>query len=137
MNIFEKQKYGVITILIIINTILTTTSIIYDSKWYIFIMILALSTMMNSFYVVALLINWIYNLFITKGNTYYLYNENDPNLAIFVPCYNETIDELNLTYNSIYNQKYLSNKKILYTICDGNNETSKSVNMGHDGYSKK
>lgn len=127
MNIFEKQKYGVLTILFIINTILSTTSIIYDSKWYIFIMILALSTMMNSFYVLSLLINWIYNLFTTKETTYYLYNENDPNLAIFVPCYNETIDELNLTYNSIYNQKNLSNKKILYTICDGNNETSKSV----------
>ncbi len=127
MNIFEKQKYGVLTILFLINTVLSTTSIIYDSKWYIFIMILALSTMMNSFYVFVILINWIYNLFITKENTYYFTSPNDPNLAIFVPCYNETIDELNLTYNSIYNQKYLSNKKILYTICDGNNETSKSV----------
>jgi chitin synthase len=90
-------------------------------------MILALSTLMNSFYVFALLINWIYNLFVTKENTYYIDNENDMNMAIFVPCYNETIDELNLTFDSIYNQKNLSNKKILYTICDGNNETSKNV----------
>jgi chitin synthase len=129
MNIFQKQKYGIITFLLLINVILSTTSIIYEDYWYVFLMILALSTSMNAIYSILLISNMIYNYYKTRNNTTYTINNNynDINLAIVVPCYNETINELNCTFESIYNQKNLDNNKIMFVICDGTNETSNNL----------
>lgn len=129
MNTFEKQKYGIITFLLFINVILSTTSIIYEDYWYVFLLILALSTSMNAIYSILLVSNMIYNYFKTKNNITYTINNNynDINLAIVVPCYNENISELNCTFDSIYNQKNLDNNKIMFIICDGTNETSNNL----------
>jgi len=49
------------------------------------------------------------------------------NIALIVPCYNETKEELNITFDSIYKQQDFDNNKFLFIICDGTNNTSKQV----------
>lgn len=129
MTTFQKQKYGIITFLLFINVILSTTSIIYEQYWYLFLIILALSTSMNAIYSILLISNMIYNYFKKNNNITYTINKNynDINLAIVIPCYNETINELNCTFDSIYNQKNLDNNKIMFIISDGINETSNNL----------
>ena len=134
MNIFQKQKFIIIGLLFIINIALSTTSIIYEKYWYIFLFILALSTFMNSIYAILLFCHNLYNKLNNKNNNKEYKNNklnnteyNNNNLALCVPCYNETIDELNLTFDSLYKQKSLPNNKILYIICDGKNQTSENV----------
>jgi chitin synthase len=125
MNVFQKQKYLTNSIILTLNIILSILSILYQEYWYIFLIILAMSSLMNSFYAISLIIKKIYDMFYLENNTNY--NYNDKNLALVIPCYNETINELNLTFDSIYKQKNIPNKKIMYIICDGTNKTSDNL----------
>lgn len=118
MNHFANQKIKIIIFLLIINFILSFATIYYENYWYIFIIILALSTFMNSIYAISL---WLY---ILKKKEIKCIDNSKKNLAILVPVYNESEDEIMKTLNSIYNQKELSNNKILFIICDGNKKTS-------------
>ncbi len=132
MNLFSKQKYGIITFILLINILLSSTFIIYDNHWYIFIIFLALSTFMNSVYAILMFSNIIYNkIKLLCGYQEYSYSINNTydnkNIAIVVPCYNENKEELNLTFDSIFRQKNIdNNKKVLYIICDGKNNKTKT-----------
>ncbi len=119
MNIYLKQKLYIISSIAIINILLCITSIIYINYWYIFIIFLSAPAILNS----------IYALFLFMNKTITLQN-NDKNfdintyisksLLIIVPCYNETINELCSTFDSIYTQNNIDlNKKLLIVICDG------------------
>ncbi len=130
MNLFKKQKYSIITFILLINILLSSTFIVYDNKWYIFIIFLALSTFMNSIYAILLIGNYIYSKFkVYCEPISYSINNNisNKNIAIVVPCYNENKEELNLTFDSIFRQKNIEdNKKILFVICDGKNKKTKT-----------
>jgi len=129
MSRFKSQKYLIATFIIILNIILSFLNIFYEKYWYIFIVLLSLATFMNTIYAISLFLNYIYNLF-QKKSIEYNKNFSNKNLVIFVPCYNETIEELRLTFDSIYNQKNLKNNKILFIISDGNlitNENLKTI----------
>jgi len=130
MNIYLKQKLYIISFIITINLILCITSVIYIKYWYIFIVFLSLPAILNSLYALLL---FYYTNFSLNNNTNYYINYDiksyiEKSLLIIVPCYNETIDELCNTFNSIYEQKNIDfNKKLLVVICDGKIKNPESV----------
>jgi len=126
MNRFKFQKYLIFTFIILFNVLLSFLNIFYEKYWYIFIVLLSLATAMNTIYSITLFLNYIYNLF-KKKSIKHNHNCLNNNLVIFVPCYNETIDELKLTFDSIYNQKNIQNNKILIIISDGNLVTNEHL----------
>jgi hypothetical protein len=79
MNHFKKQKIEIIIVLFIINCILSFATIYYQKYWYIFIIILGLSTFMNSIYTILLLLHML-----KKKETKCIDNSKK-NLAIVVP----------------------------------------------------
>ena len=105
MNIYLKQKLYIISFIISINALLTSTMIIYLKYWYIYLIFLLLAPILNCIYAITLLYNKIKSLKYTKNNAILLNNNiNIKSLIIFVPCYNETLDELISTFYSIYEQ---------------------------------
>lgn len=116
MNI-KKQKYIILTILLFINTILSTTFIIYEDKWYIYLFILSLASIINSLNVILIFIN---KIFTNKDDTL-IYRTEPTNIIYLVPCYNESKEELVGTLESINNQISINefDKKLLIIICDG------------------
>ncbi len=108
------QKYICIFILFIINIVLSTTFIYYANKWYVYIFILVLMSIINSFNSILLLIDKM------------LYGDiNHPriqplNYIYVIPCYNESHDELSQSLNSLVNQRTVpGDKRSLLIICDG------------------
>ncbi len=126
MNRFQIQKYIIFSFIISLNIGLSFLNIYYENYWYIFIVLLSLASFMNTLYALSLFLNCIYSFF-NRKKIVSEYDLNYKNLAIFVPCYNETIEELKLTFDSIYKQKKLNDDKILFVISDGNNETSENL----------
>ena len=137
MNIYLQQKIYVMIFIFIINLILSTTMIIYVKNWYVYLIFLMTSPLINSLYALALLSK----LDFKKNNSLnmnYLINTNETNeidkqcknktLVIFVPCYNETLSELISTFESISEQQKIDdNKKLMIIICDGIVKNDESV----------
>ena len=109
------QKYLIIFILLVINFILSFTSIIYTSKWYVYLSILALSpsiSTINTFLILAA--NFRKSIFKQTPTLELTQNQNNLKILEFeyhrlvylLPCYNENEDELTGTINSILNQSY-------------------------------
>ena len=113
------QKYVIILSLIGINTILATNALIYLNKWYIFLIFLALSTIIININIILLLLNKLKNILLEnniKKNIEY----NTKKIIQLLPCYNESKNEMLNTINSLVSQenKY-NNDIILLIICDG------------------
>ena len=53
----KMQKYIYITILALINILLSVTFIIYSNRWYAYLFILALGTTISSFSAIILFLN--------------------------------------------------------------------------------
>jgi chitin synthase len=123
--IIKKHKYFIWIGLFSINAILSTLVTIYDKYWYAFIILLGLSSVINSINVLLIIINKIYKYNLDNSeNLDNLENnvENHPtaHFIYIIPCYNETESEINNTLHSILNQKKLNNDtKKLIIICDG------------------
>lgn len=114
-----SQKVLIFLSWLCINTILIVTSIIYSRYWYIFIVPLSLSTSFNCLSVILIILVRIKNLFFKqrKGDKI---EYSKRSIAFLVPCYNETEEELNYTFDSIKNQTdIMENKKMLFIVCDG------------------
>ncbi len=116
MNL-EKQKYLIISILFIINSILITTLIIFEKKWYVFIIFLFLPSLLYSFSSILII---LYNL-CNKDNNYDIKRDSiGKNYLYIVPCYNESEMELLYTLNSLSQQKVNKlDKRGIIIICDG------------------
>jgi len=113
MNI-KQEKYLILTILFIVNTVLSTTFIIYENKWYVFLFILALASITNSLNSILLI---FYKMFIKKEEKY---RTSDDNYIYLVPCYNESKQELKSTLDSLDRQLlFHKDNKLLIIICDG------------------
>jgi chitin synthase len=110
------QKYICFITLIIINTILSVTFIKYTNKWYVYLFILALGSILNSASSILLIIKKM----LTKNDSSYVYRTNPKKYLYVIPCYNESEEELTLSINSLVNQERIINDVISFIIiCDG------------------
>ena len=116
MNKITIEKYYIICLLVSINLLLSTTFIIYSHYWYIYLVILASQSIINSFSVICLLLKRILFGYIDPE-----INRIEPkNYIYIVPCYNESEEELTNSINSIVLQRTVENdKRMLFIICDG------------------
>ena len=128
--LLKYQKYIIVSLLFTINIILSTTFIIYEDKWYIYLIILALASIFNSINSIG---NILYKM-ITSQNYDIIYRKNPNNYVYIIPCYNESREELEGTLNSLTNQiTTYQDKKMLIIICDGkikgkgNNKTTDKI----------
>jgi chitin synthase len=113
----SSQKYIIISILFTINTILSTTFIIYENKWYVYLFILALASIINSINTILIFLNKIF----TKIDDTLLFRDKPVNLIYLIPCYNESREELVNTLDSLVNQISINkkDKRLLIIVCDG------------------
>lgn len=112
---YKSQKYIFILILILLNSILSFGILFAPNYWYIYILILAPSSILNVWMILNLIIASPTSLLKKKELIY-----NKKNILFIIPCYNESYDELLETIESFYNQMQIHNHdKILTIVCDG------------------
>ncbi len=114
----KLQKYLILLILFITNSSLISTFIVFTNRWYVYLFILASSTLLYSLFSISLLINKLF----TKENKKYDIQREQSGLdyVYLVPCYNESYYELINTFISIlYQRKSVCDKRTLIVICDG------------------
>jgi chitin synthase len=133
MKTISFEKYQIIFLLLLFNILFSTITTIYRKYWYIFIGILASSSLINSINVLLIFKRWILKYINISGNnfgnnsdnnTIYKHNNSYINKSkkyiYVVPCYKETQTELLRTINSLCEQKNVDkHQKILTIICDG------------------
>lgn len=130
--LLKNQKYLILLILFILNSSLISTFILFQNRWYVYLFILASSTLLYSLFSISLLIN---KLFTTENKKYDIQREETGlNYVYLVPCYNESYYELINTFISIlYQRKSVYDKRTLIVICDGivtgkdNNKTTSEI----------
>jgi hypothetical protein len=89
MNLIN-QKYVVILFLFLINLILSTTIVLYEYKWYAFIVFLCIPSIIYSISSLLILFNNLWN----KQHNYDIKREAiNKNYIYIVPCYNESENE--------------------------------------------
>ncbi len=116
--ILKNQKYSILFLLLILNSSLISTFIIFQNRWYVYLFILASSTLLYSLFSISLLVTKLFN----KSNKKYdiQREEQGLNYVYLVPCYNESYYELINTFISIlYQRKSIYDKRTLIVICDG------------------
>lgn len=114
------QKYGIIGILICINTLLSTTFIIYEKYWYAFLFILAIGSSLLAIMSINLIAVAIHK-FLTKPKYSIKYNMKNRTYCYIIPCYNESTEELQRTLDSVSLQQPYSSadNRIIFIVCDG------------------
>ena len=112
--IIKYQKYLIILLLSVINVSLSSTLIIYPNKWYIYLGILSLASIINSFSCILIL-----GYKMIKSNT--IKHRSIPKKYLYIiPCYNESEEELTNTINSIVFQQYINGDiRMMIIVCDG------------------
>lgn len=114
MNI-TVQKYIVLLFLLLVNTLLISTFVIYENKWYAFIYFLAFASFLYSVSVVLIFLSKIF-----ESNNSNVYRIQRRNYIYVVPCYNEGEEELRDSLNSLtYQQVCEGDNRALLIICDG------------------
>ena len=114
MNIIH-QKYIILFILFSINSILSSTFLLYTKYWYIYLVLLALASITNA---ANSLLNLSHRMFVK--NTDNIYRLHPINYTYIVPCYNESEEELRDSINSITTQQHIpGDKRTVIIICDG------------------
>ncbi len=115
----KYQKLLILFFLFIVNSSLIGTFVFYQNRWYIYLVLLASSTLLYSIYSISLIIN---KIFYNNKNTNYdiQREENGINYIYLVPCYNESYYELINTFVSIlYQRKSNNDNRLLVVVCDG------------------
>jgi chitin synthase len=114
MNL-QQQKRLIAFILFCINLLLSTTFLIYQSDWYVYLFILIAASLINAFSVLCI----TGFKMITNDNK----NKDrieSKNYVYVVPCYNESEDELKQSLNSLTLQRTVTgDKRSLLILCDG------------------
>jgi len=110
------QKYLIAGFLFIINLIFSTTFLIYENEWYVYLFVLALASILNSFSVVCILGHKMTALDDNKTKNRFAAK----NYLYIVPCYNESEKELTDSLNSLTLQRVVKNdKRSILIVCDG------------------
>jgi len=116
MQPLKRQKYIILTFLFCINLITVSTFIVYADKWYVYLFILALATVVNASSVLLLLGHKIS----ANPKTIQVYRVKPVNYTYIVPCYNESETELTASLDSLVTQhRLLGDRSSLIIICDG------------------
>ena len=124
----KQQKYLIAFFLFIINLVCSTTFIIYENNWYIYLFILALASVINTFSVFCIAGHKMIAAEPTQPN-----RVDNKNYLYVIPCYNESEKELTDSLNSLTLQRTVNtDKRALLIICDGistgkNNKESTDV----------
>jgi chitin synthase len=117
MNL-KLQKYGIISSIVLLNTILISTFIYYNHYWYAFLFILASESFINSSSVILICLNKFYSFL--KASKLNKIEHTPKNYIYLIPCYNESEEELTNSINSLSFQKNVfKDNKLLFIICDG------------------
>jgi chitin synthase len=123
-----KQKNYLISFILSINILCIILASIFTKHWYVFLILLGLSTSINTINIGLILGYLGYNKLKCNNKQQHHHdilpiknNSNYNKKCLYVlPCYNENKDELLNTINSIIKQTNVSNhNKILIIICDG------------------
>lgn len=116
MNHLKKQKFVTWLVIIGLNALLIGTFISYQKYWYAYLVILSLSSVLNSLGSVYLWCKPFFNKHALHG----VETITPANFVYIVPCYNETEEELRNTLDSIKAQRNVEhNQKLLIVVCDG------------------
>ena len=108
------QKRLLVFALFCINLLLSSTFMIYESNWYVYLFILLLASLLNAFSVLCI----AGHKMIT--NVKELDRLKPKNYVYIVPCYNESEEELSQSLNSLTIQRCVKNdKRSLFILCDG------------------
>ena len=136
MITIKQEKYLIALFLFSINSILSSTFLVYPQKWYVYLFLLALASLLNASSCLLIIGNHIFcsKKSIKKGNnsnrnkTEQLIihnNRSSPrNYLYIIPCYNESKEELTGTIKSLLLQRRVpGDKRSLLIICDGKGVT--------------
>ena len=134
----KQQKYIIALSLLSVNIILSTTCIIYEDKWYVYLFLLALASIINAFSCISIIMKYTFfsltssSSSSSSSSSKYLNNNElstiilknnrikPLNYLYIIPCYNETEEELSDTIHSLILQRYVpGDKRSLLIICDG------------------
>jgi len=97
-----------------VNILLSSTFILYENKWYIYLIFLALASIVNSSSVLLILGSKI-----IKGTTIN-YRKKPKNYMYLIPCYNESMSELKNSIDSLVDQSIVvGDKRCIVIVCDG------------------
>ena len=111
----KLQKYLIALFLFVINLLFSSTFLIYEHYWFVYLFVLALASIINTFSVFLI----IGNKMITNNKE--LPRLNPINYVYVIPCYNESKEELTTSLNSLTLQRVVKNdKRSLLIILDGN-----------------
>ena len=130
MVTIKQQKYLIALFLFSINTILSSTFLVYPKEWYVYLFLLALASLINAFSCLFIIGN---HIFCFKKSTLAEFNQNKTeqliiqnnriskrNYLYILPCYNESKEELMGTITSLLLQRKVEgDKRALLIICDG------------------
>jgi chitin synthase len=118
MLLIKKQKYSVLAFLFCINLATIITFSFYTDKWYVYLFILALATVVNASSVLLVLGHKIKAD--PKTELLTKYRVKPANYIYIVPCYNEGQEELQASLDSLCQQHRLSGDRCSFLIiCDG------------------
>ncbi len=110
------QKLGIFLGIISFNLLLSILFIIYEKHWYAFIPILGLSPFISSINVFLL---WGKKMLYGKDNNQ-IFRKEKTSFAYVIPTYNESLEELKDTLDSLSNQILSYNDdRIMIIVCDG------------------
>jgi chitin synthase len=113
MNL-KQQKYVIAFALFCINLLLSTTFIVYDKEWYVYLFILILASLINASSVLCITGHKM------VINDKELHRIEPKNYLYVVPCYNESEEELLQSLNSLILQRNVNkDNRSLLIICDG------------------
>jgi chitin synthase len=113
MHLLSVQKYIILSALFGVNILLAFTFGFHPDYWYAFMFALALGTALQSLSVIMILWSWI-----CASKTP---ERTEPKIILFnVPCYNESMEELKGTLDSLTSQfTHLSDDIGIIIVCDG------------------
>ena len=118
MRLIKQQKYIVLAFLLCINLTTITTFSFYTDKWYVYLFILALATVVNASSVLLVLGHKIQSDPKAQGET--KYRVTPANYIYIVPCYNESQEELEASLDSLCQQHRVPGDRCSFLIiCDG------------------
>jgi len=133
MNILS-QKYLILSSIYLLNTVLSFLMVYYRDNWYVFIPLLSFVPLISSCNVLYL---WFKKL-TTKNDNQLMFRKFSTNYAIVVPTYNESLQELKGTLDSVTSQittlqNNQSDTRMMIIVCDGkvkgqtNNKTTDKI----------
>ncbi|KAK4540365.1 hypothetical protein LTR36_009322 [Oleoguttula mirabilis] len=120
--LLQLQKWSLIAGIICINTALIYTALEIWQVYYLFIILLSANTMLQAFMIICIVTHYIVThlyrlIWKPKANR----PEQSEPMVMLLPCYNETLQELTRSLDSLMAQKHIEgHPKLILIVVDGN-----------------